>query len=381
MSENSDSIKNKVRTIFKRYVRGEASAEEERFTDRFYEQIGEKEERRSTDFDHVEQEIKKAIDHRISRKSRMSRFNQNPYIRLAACLLLVCTAAFIFSRINKSDLSLEHLQHVDITEENPILSVGSEKLYDLDEKAQDSTSYRVIDDQKVFLLSAVAEDITDDASRKVTNPTKKVFTFLLDDGSQVWLNAHSSIEFMPSFNKTERVVNVLGEVSLDVTKQEMEGKPLPFFVKTPLQTIEVLGTQFSVNTEQENEESVVLMEGSIKLQHNVYKTSVLLEPNQKAFLRTDNDRILVASVDEGNKVRAWRKGLFYFENERMDDVMKELASWYDKPIHVSATIKGILMTGMFSRYEELADVLDIVEMTNNIKFEEKKGVFYVTASE
>lgn len=381
MSRNSNRIKNKLSTIFKRYVKGEASAEEERFVERFYQQIGQQKEGANINFDRLEQEIKQTIDNQISSKNKVIKLGHNPYIRLAACLLLVCTAAFIIFRMSVSDGTSESLQAVRVTKENPILSIGAEKSYDLDEEVQDSSTYRVIDDQKVFLLSSLTEEMTDNAPRKITNPTKKVFTFLLDDGSQVWLNAHSSIEFMPSFNETERVVHVSGEVSLDVAKRIQDGKPLPFFVKTPLQTVEVLGTQFSVNTQEVGEESVVLLEGKIKLQHNVYKTSVVLAPNQKAFLSTDNNRILVASADENNKVRAWRKGLFHFEDERVADVMKELAQWYEQPIQVSPVVRNLPITGMITRYEQLTDVLQIIEMTNNITFVEKKGVMYVTANE
>lgn len=381
MSRNSNRIKNKLSTIFKRYVKGEASAEEERFVERFYQQIGQQKEGANINFDRLEQEIKQTIDNQISSKNKVIKLGHNPYIRLAACLLLVCTAAFIIFRMSVSDGTSESLQAVRVTKENPILSIGAEKSYDLDDEVQDSSTYRVIDDQKVFLLSSLTEEMTDNAPRKITNPTKKVFTFLLDDGSQVWLNAHSSIEFMPSFNETERVVHVSGEVSLDVAKRIQDGKPLPFFVKTPLQTVEVLGTQFSVNTQEVGEESVVLLEGKIKLQHNVYKTSVVLAPNQKAFLSTDNNRILVASADENNKVRAWRKGLFHFEDERVADVMKELAQWYEQPIQVSPVVRNLPITGMITRYEQLTDVLQIIEMTNNITFVEKKGVMYVTANE
>src|SRR5690606_16331867 len=238
MSRNSNRIKNKLSTIFKRYVKGEASAEEERFVERFYQQIGQQKEDAIINFDRVEQEMKQTIDNQISSKNKVITFGHNPYIRLAACLLLVCTAAFIIFRMSVSDGTSESLQTVHVTKENPILSIGAEKSYDLDEEVQDSSTYRVIDDQKVFLLSSLTEEMTDNAPRKITNPTKKVFTFLLDDGSQVWLNAHSSIEFMPSFNETERVVHVSGEVSLDVAKRIQDGKPLPFFVKTPLQTVE-----------------------------------------------------------------------------------------------------------------------------------------------
>ncbi|PRD47445.1 FecR family protein [Sphingobacterium haloxyli] len=379
MSGNSNRIKSKLSAIFKRYVNGEASAEEKRFVERFYQQVGDQ-EHANLNFDRLGQEIKETIDNQISSKNKIIKLSHDPYIRLAACLLFVCTVAFIVFRISGSDSPSKSPQTITVKKENPILSVGTEKSYPLDEDIQDSASYRIIDDQKVFLLSSLAQEI-DDAPRKITNPTKQVFTFLLDDGSQVWLNAHSSIEFMPSFNKTERIVHVSGEVSLDVAKREQDGKPMPFLVKTPLQTVEVLGTEFSVNTQEADEECVVLLEGKIKLKHNKYNTSVVLKPNQKAFLSPGNNRILVASADENNKVRAWRKGLFHFEGERVADVMKELAQWYEQPIQVSPAIRNLPITGMITRYEQLTDVLQIIEMTNNITFVEEKGVMYVAANE
>src|SRR5690606_15220911 len=123
--------------------------------------------------------------HQISRKNKIVRFNQNPYVRIAATLLLICTAAFVIFRMIGADSAPDNVQTAAVTQESPVLAVGTEKLYQLDEDRQNSSSYRMIDDQKVFLLSALEAEIADEAPRKITNPTKKVFTFLLDDGSQV----------------------------------------------------------------------------------------------------------------------------------------------------------------------------------------------------
>src|SRR5690606_40896704 len=85
----------------------------------------------------VEQEIKQTIDNQISSKNKVITFGHNPYIRLAACLLLVCTAAFIIFRMSVSDGTSESLQTVHVTKAHPILSIGAEKSYDLDEEVQD----------------------------------------------------------------------------------------------------------------------------------------------------------------------------------------------------------------------------------------------------
>src|SRR5690606_19634007 len=145
MTENANRIKNKVLAIFKRYVKGEVSADEERFVERFYEQVGKQTGDRDVDFNHLrlEQEIKEGIDHQISRKNKIVRFNQNPYVRIAATLLLICTAAFVIFRMIGADSAPDNVQTAAVTQESPVLAVGTEKLYQLDEDRQNSSSYRM----------------------------------------------------------------------------------------------------------------------------------------------------------------------------------------------------------------------------------------------
>ncbi|SPZ85454.1 FecR protein [Sphingobacterium multivorum] len=94
----------------------------------------------------------------------------------------------------------------------------------------------------------------------------------------------ATIELDPDFNKNNRSVHITGEVYFDVHKQYTGGKKIPFSVHSALQTIEVLGTKFNVNTSGNSEENVLLTEGSIRLTHNRYGTQVFIKPGQTGFL-------------------------------------------------------------------------------------------------
>ena len=145
-----------------------------------------------------------------------------------------------------------------------------------------------------------------------------------------------------------------------------------------MQTIEVLGTKFNVNTSGNSEENVLLTEGSIRLTHNRYGTQVLIKPGQQAFLEKDKPKILLIQSENIEKANAWRKGLFYFDNEKLAEVALEFEQWYGIRIVIDSKIAGLPITGMISRYENISEVLAIIKMTNNINYIERKGTIYVT---
>lgn len=377
MSKNIQSIKTKLSAIFARYTRGEASADEQQFVDRLYDQIG-TEETVPSDLTTISKDIKSRIDRGIAQKGAVRKISVSTYLKVAATLLITGVVSFVVWYNHQGSDVAESVLDVAAFGKVPVLTIGEDQRYELTDTFAHQLSYITIDDQKVLVLADLEKSLAEDSPRRISNPTKQVFTFLLDDGTQVWLNAHSYVEFASGFGRVARIVSTYGEVSFDVKKQFVDGKALPFVVKTPLQTIEVLGTQFSVNTDDASEESLFLLEGKVKLTHNNYNSSVILAPGQKAHLNSNNAKILVASNKDGYKVKAWRKGLFHFEGERLAQVMDELAQWYEQPVNVAHPLGEIPITGIVSRYEKIEDVLQIVELTANVKFVKKGGMIYVT---
>lgn len=263
------------------------------------------------------------------------------------------------------------------TEAAPTLSINEQQRYVINERIPSGSTFKIIDQDHVLDLSKLP---VESGVRKISieNPSKTPISLLLMDGSQVWLNYKSRLDFDFDEKASTRLAHVEGEVFLHVKKFKNNNQNVPFIVRTDLQTIEVLGTQFNINTSIPEEENVELLEGSIRLTHNKSSKKVLLKPGQKAFLNNQQSQILVLKSTSDEKAKAWRRGLFYFENESMGMVGKELSNWYEKPVIIDPELKDLAITGMIDRYDDIHKVLELMELTNNIKFKHMNDKIYIS---
>ncbi|UQA77358.1 DUF4974 domain-containing protein [Sphingobacterium siyangense] len=371
MSERKRHVRTVLKDLLDRYISGDTNPEERQFVEYLYDAM-DREGEVQNDMDRIGEEIKEKVHHRI--KKRTLSFHI-PKIGYAAASIMILFGIFISYRLIDSSKTSEKVLHV--TNHNPSLIIGKEKRFDLLDTLPQGAHYTTINDEKVLALSSVANG-TDLGKLRIENPSRNVFSVLLNDSTQVWLNYLATIELEPDFNKNNRSVHITGEVYFDVHKQYSAGKRIPFSVRSALQTIEVLGTKFNVNTSGNSEENVLLTEGSIRLTHNRYGTQVLIKPGQQAFLEKDKPKILLIQSENIEKANAWRKGLFYFDNEKLAEVALEFEQWYGIPIVIDSKIAGLPITGMISRYENISEVLAIIKMTNNINYIERKGTIYVT---
>lgn len=188
------------------------------------------------------------------------------------------------------------------------------------------------------------------------------FKVTLPDGSQVWLNAASSLRYPTAFTGDERSVEITGEAYFEVAKNEK----MPFKVKANSQLeIQVLGTHFNVNA-YEDEEAIrtTLLEGKVKVtpvlgSQLAAHRSQLLSPGQQAQI-INNQLSIINNADVG-QVIAWKNGVFNFQDATLETVMRQLARWYDIEVVYEKGIPNIAFEGEINRQNELANVLHILE--------------------
>ncbi|HEY8387971.1 MAG TPA: FecR domain-containing protein, partial [Parasegetibacter sp.] len=185
----------------------------------------------------------------------------------------------------------------------------------------------------------------------------------------VWLNAGSSIRFPVVFDKSERRVEITGEAYFEVA----ERKTQPFIVKTKNQTVEVLGTWFNINAyDNEDAEKTTLLKGSVRVEANSGKTEadVVLKPGQQAVLAHqfpavvhhpqvigNSSGIKVQNIADLKKVVAWKDGLFDFSNASLEEVMRQLARWYDINVKFEGDVPDIEFAGRVGRDVSLSRML------------------------
>lgn len=199
----------------------------------------------------------------------------------------------------------------------------------------------------------------------MTTPRGRQFKLVLPDGTQVWLNAASSITYPTLFTGKERRVEITGEAYLEVAKN----KAMPFHVIANKQTdIEVLGTHFNVNAY--NDEPLLqttLLEGRVKVTKE--NQSALLQPAQQALIsnqqaiagRSSAIAVNTLSAEKTAQVIAWKNGVFNFEDQKLEQVLKQVARWYDIEIIYSKGIPDIEFFGETGRDVNLSQILHFLE--------------------
>lgn len=196
----------------------------------------------------------------------------------------------------------------------------------------------------------------------ITTPRGGRYAIRLADGTDVILDAESSITFPVAFNGHERKVSVTGQVYFKVVHDERQ----PFRVMAKGQMVEDLGTSFNVNAYSDNPSlKVTLVEGKVNVGSKLKYVSML--PGEQAEVMDGQQNINVRKVDV-NEVVAWREGWFVFHNESIMNVLKEVSRWYDVDIKFAGPVNEKRFGGTISRYKEITEVLDNLKITGGINY-------------
>ena len=194
----------------------------------------------------------------------------------------------------------------------------------------------------------------------------------LDDGTKVWVNAATEIYYPVKFVGKERRVWLEGEAYFEVTKDAAK----PFIVEVNGMEIKVYGTQFNVNTRRDDQMQTTLVEGSVSVKPKGL-AEVRLKPNQQAVFNKLVGRVTVREVDVLSYV-AWQRGNYYFENKSIGEILDELSLWYDIQVFfMNNEVSNERFSGYLPRYEEIDELLSLIEKTSHVRFEIKGRVIVV----
>jgi ferric-dicitrate binding protein FerR (iron transport regulator) len=210
----------------------------------------------------------------------------------------------------------------------------------------------------------------------------------LPDGTQVWLNGDSKIEYNENFNGKFREVKLTGEAFFDVVKN----KEKPFIIHTSEMDVKVLGTAFNVRSYPgESTTETALIRGSVEIfLHKNPAKKYVLKPNDKLILLNnvtaladslntdDADRELVkmkkvrldkAGIDVVETM--WVKNKLAFDNEQLEDILSETERWYNVQIDLkNDKAKLFRFTGVFEN-KPLTDVMEALCLAAHLHYQVK----------
>lgn len=207
-----------------------------------------------------------------------------------------------------------------------------------------------------------------DSYNSITTPAGGQFQVILPDGTKVWLNAASGIRFPTVFNPEERKVEMTGEVYFEVA-----AKKIPFTVTTRGQDVEVLGTHFNINAYPEEKDiRTTLLEGCVRVsQKTTIKSGTLrsqiLKPGEQSVNNPNSHSLSVHTVDPSEAI-AWKNGLLTFNDTDIGTIMRQISRWYNVEVEYVGDVKGKQFAGSVSRYDNVSQVLAMLESTGVIHF-------------
>ncbi|TCC97909.1 FecR family protein [Pedobacter hiemivivus] len=208
------------------------------------------------------------------------------------------------------------------------------------------------------VLAFSAKRKTGNGYNVLRTPKAGEYKMILSDGTQVWLNAASSLRFPTNFNNHERRVELTGEAYFEVA----HNKALPFIVSFNKTEVEVLGTHFNISSYQTYSKTT-LIEGAIKVSEGTNQR--LIKPGEQAF--TYDGHLTVHAVDTYKSI-AWKEGVFYFKDDRIKDILDQVSRWYDVDIVYNGEPNRKRYSGTIRRQATLSQVLEMLKTVSNTEY-------------
>ena len=211
----------------------------------------------------------------------------------------------------------------------------------------------IVDEQKT---DSVTESVE---YNRLVIPRGGEYKIVLADGSQVWINSQSVLEFPACFVGKERRVRLQGEAYFEVSKNVEK----PFIVDMGNKEIRVLGTSFNVN-DYDGKFVTTLVSGKVQVFVND-KDYVLTSSMQ---VRVEGDDVFVEEVDV-REFTAWKDGVFVFKKQKLREGMDILSRWYDVDVfYQNLELQNLHFTGTIQRHSEISGMLKFLEKTDIVKF-------------
>lgn len=199
-------------------------------------------------------------------------------------------------------------------------------------------------------------------SATLITPRGGQYQITLSDGTKVWLNANSSLQYPLAFNGKHREVQLKGEGYFEVAHNAKQ----PFIVKTDQQQIKVLGTAFNVRAYTEKQYTT-LLRGSVAVNLKGSTSTRMLKPGEQAIVQDYS--LSVGKIDVTDFV-AWKDGIIAGTSVSLKEILSEIERWYDVDFKYAANFTNSERAYInINKNEKLSSVLKALENTYGIRAE------------
>lgn len=188
----------------------------------------------------------------------------------------------------------------------------------------------------------------------------------LPDGSKVWLNACSNLEYNKSLLSRKRIARLKGEAYFEVA----HNSKMPFIVSTGDTRIRVLGTKFNVrNNHDEGQMTTTLLDGSIRYIDENANVNVVLKPDEELVFDKNNNQYYLKQISYVSDVPRWIDGKLAFENASLAEIAISLERNYNVRIHFAdEEVKHQRFNAEFETADNIYQILSILEITDKFTY-------------
>ncbi len=204
----------------------------------------------------------------------------------------------------------------------------------------------------------------------LTVPVGLDYRVTLADGTEIWLNSATRLDFPVAFKGGTRDIRIDGEAYLRVAKDPSR----PFFVYLPDSEVEVVGTEFNVNTYDEGTERVALVSGAVRMQARSGDVSSTGPPIEPIALMPGQQATHVPGkpigVDAFNarEVLSWREGRYHFREATLEEISRVVPRWYGVQVSIDdPSILGRRFTGVIDRNQPIDVFLEDLKAISGIQ--------------
>lgn len=196
-------------------------------------------------------------------------------------------------------------------------------------------------------------------------------TVELPDGTMVWLNSGSRLQYSNTYNFWDRTVVLEGEGYFEV-KQNQRNK---FIVRVNGVEVKALGTKFDVKAYVGDEKIVTtLIEGKVSVKSETEELFLSRDQQLEFDLRSGSFSEIKSC--DARRYALWKNNELYFNCEPLDEIGKTLERLYSiDVVFTSEAAKKYTFCGAISN-TNLINVLECISLTAPVQYEMKNNILY-----
>lgn len=302
---------------------------------------------------------------KVKKKNFLRRWVQ---VASVAAVILLLAGGYFYVSTNKTEIEVDYASMLD---DDQIAQSGNISLILSNNKVVNirKDSSQVIYDNKgrinVDSEEIEGEDNDKPSLNQLIVPYGKSTFLTLCDGTKIWINSGTKLIYPNVFEDNKREIYLVGEVYLDVTKDEDR----PFVIKTNHMDVNVLGTKLNVSAYNDtNSQSVVLVSGAANIKSKELKGSYKIYPSQMFSYDIASSKADIQKVDVDNYV-SWINGYLMLESESLDLVLQKLERYFNITfIYDVKSLNNIRVSGKLDLKGTLENALKYIGIAAPISY-------------